>query len=163
MRLSSVFGGEAGVTSVLTDTVSRIEPYLRLRDRPASRHLGVSGTLDSRRCSSGYSDPGHFRRGRRVQTRDSPRLDDSQPARVCPRSRQSAAWRRSASTFRTRISPPGGPLARLRDESGAASQHHVRMDSRKHSRSFPTAIWFRIRAAMRLRLVRSRPSTSRSA
>lgn len=26
------------------------------------------------------------------------------------------------------------------------------MDSRKHSRSFPTAIWFRIRAAMRLRL-----------
>lgn len=35
MRLSSVFGGEAGVTSVLTDTVSRIEPSPTAR-RPTS-------------------------------------------------------------------------------------------------------------------------------
>jgi hypothetical protein len=84
MRLSSVFGGEVGGTSVLTDTVSRIEPSPTAR-RPTSvppfgrfRNAGLE-TLFQR-----YSDPGHFRRGRRVQTRDSPRLDDSQPARVCP-------------------------------------------------------------------------------
>jgi hypothetical protein len=85
MRLSSVFGGEAGVTSVLTDTVqpNRAVTYAETTDqRPAM--WGVCGTPDSIRCSSRYTDPGHFRRGRRVQTGDGPRLDDSQPARVCP-------------------------------------------------------------------------------
>ena len=164
MRLSSVFGGEGGVSSALTDTVqpNRAVTYGETTDqRPAM--WGVSGMPDSIRCSSGYSDPGPFRCRRRVHTRDGPRLDDSQPARVCPRSGQSAAWcRRSASTFRTRISPPGGLLARVRDESGRASQHHLWMDSRKHSRPLPTAIGYASGRQCGCALVRSRSSTSRS-
>ena len=55
-RLSGVFGGESGVTSVLKDTVqpNRAVTYGETNDRRPAM-WDVSGRPDSIRCSTGYS------------------------------------------------------------------------------------------------------------